>query len=380
MSEDDDRGGGFGVSTLELFFDLVFVFAITQVTALIAAEPTATGLVRGVLLLALVWWSWVAFTWVGTTVRADLGLPALVFGGAMALMLVVAATLPSWFAGTGAAWVAVGAYLGVRLMHLGLFLALGRGMPGLAAAAARLGIGVLVAAVLLLAGTALGGGAQLALVALAVAIDFAGALIGRGEGWVVNVSHFAERHGLIVIIALGESLIALGLAASGVELGVGVVAALVLGFGLAAAVWLVYFTRQAAPLEHAVAARAGAARARIARDVYSYLHYPLVLGVVLIALALKKGVDGIAADGLGAAAHGMGAIALAVGAPLVLAALVAMRLRTRDGVPPALLVGLAATAVAGIAGLAAPLLLVVAVQAAIIAACTVRRPRGAAPA
>ena len=363
----------FGVSTLELFFDLVFVFAITQVTAMIAAEPTATGLVRGVLLLALVWWSWVAFTWVGTTVRADLGLPALVFGGAMASMLIAAIALPQWFSGTRVAWIAVLAYLAVRVMHLGLFLALGRGTPGLAAAAARLGIGVGVGAALLLVGTAIGGGAQLALVALAVVADFAGALLGGGRGWVVNVEHFAERHGLIVIIALGESLIALGLAATGTDLGAGVLAVVLLGFGLSAAIWLRYFARDATPLEHALAAATGAARARLARDAFSYLHLPIVLGIVLVALALKKGVAAVDADGAGAALHGVGAVALGVGVPLILAALIAVRVRARCGVPTGLVVAVAVAAAVAIGAASLPLLAVLLVQAAVVAAVALRR-------
>ena len=363
----------FGVSTLELFFDLVFVFAITQVTAMIAAEPTATGLARGVLLLALIWWSWVAFTWVGTTVRADLGLPALVFGVAMAAMLLVAIALPQWYAGTRVAWIAVLAYVVVRLMHLGLFLALGRGTPGLTAATMRLATGVGLGAALLLVGTAIGGGAQLALVAVAVAADFAGALLGGGRGWVVNVAHFSERHGLIVIIALGESLIALGLAASGTDVGGGVLAVVLAGFAVSATIWLRYFARDAAPLEHALAALAGPAQARLARDVYSYLHLPLVLGIVLVALALKKGVAAVAEAGAGATLHGVGALALALGVPLVLAALIAMRLRARQRVPVALLLGLAASAVLALGATGIPLLALLVAQAAIIAAVTIRR-------
>ncbi len=366
----------FGVSSLELFFDLVFVFAITQVTALIAADPTATGMLRGVLLLALVWWSWVAYAWIGTTVRVDLGLPALVFGAAMGAMLVVATTLPQWFTGSRIAWIAVITYVTVRAMHLGLFLVLGRGTPGIAGATARLAVGVGLGAVLLLIGTGVGGTAQLVLVALAVTADFAGALLGRGRGWVVHVEHFAERHGLIVIIALGESLIALGLAASDTAMSGGVLLTLAAGFALSAAIWLLYFARETAPLEHALHSATGAARGRAARDLCSYLHFPIVLGIVLVALALKKGVVAIDVGGLGATLHGVGAIALGLGVPLVLGALVAMRARERSGIPSPLMLALVGAALIGLGAAQVPLLAVILAQTVLVAAATLRRADG----
>lgn len=200
-----------------MFFSTSYCFAITQVTAYIAGEPTA-GMVRGLLLLGLVYWSWVSYSWLGTSVRVDRGRMAVNVLLAMAAMFCVAVLIPQWFSGGAWALAAVAAYIAVRGMHIALYLLTGRNSPELFRAASSLGVSVAIAAALLVAGGArrwhrpggprAAGGAHRP---------------GRGAGgwrkraWSLDGGHFSERHALIVIIALGESLVALGAAASGVS-------------------------------------------------------------------------------------------------------------------------------------------------------------------
>ena len=217
------------VTTLELFFDLVFVFAITQVTGYISEHLTLVGMLEGLLLLALIWWAWVAYAWLGTTIRFDEGLVRVLLFAAMGMMLVISIGLPEAFndaPGGFDGWlstptVVVLAYAVVRFLHLGLFALAGRDDPEMAAAVRRFGLPVALAMLVLLVGSLVGGWAQIALFATAVVMDVAGAYWGGGAGWALNPTHFAERHGLIVIIALGESIVAIGAGASALPLSPG---------------------------------------------------------------------------------------------------------------------------------------------------------------
>lgn len=286
------------VTTLELFFDLVFVFGITQVTAYLAHDHSPRGFLEGFLLFFLLWWAWTGYTWLGTAVDVSSGRVRLAMFTAMAGLLVVALGMPEWFhdapaglAGFIDAPVLVAlAYVAVRVAHIALFAIAGRGSPGLGAAVARFGSAVAVAAVLVITGAIVGGTAQLVLVAAAVVLDYGGALLGRGEGWVLSPGHFAERHGLIVIIALGESIVAIGVGAAGIPLSWPVVLVAVLGMAIAARLWVLYFDSFAEQIEEVVRSLSGRAQNTAARDVYSYGHSGLVAGIVLIALGLKKAI------------------------------------------------------------------------------------------
>ncbi|MCB0914594.1 MAG: low temperature requirement protein A [Actinobacteria bacterium] len=337
------------VSTLELFFDLVFVFAITQVTALLAADPTLGGVLRGVLLLALVYWSWVAYSWLGTSARVDDRTTTAAMLGAMAAMFVAAVLLPQWFSGGGLAVAAALAYAAVRVMHLLMFLLLGSGSPGLRAATLRLAGSVLVSVVLLLVGAVVGGSWQLVFVFAAVLIDPIGAFLGKGEGWYLSAEHFAERHGLIMIIALGESLIALGLAVSGYGPTVALIGLSVFGALLASLVYALYFRRTAAPLLEALDAVVGAAQARFGRDVYSYGHFPLIAGVVALALVLKKSASAVAKDGWWAELSGIAPGALLAAALLIVGGVLLLRVRAGVGVRGQLAAGLVLASAGGVA-------------------------------
>jgi low temperature requirement protein LtrA len=274
------------VTPLELFFDLVFVFAITQVTSLMAADPTWAGLGRGLMVLAAVWWAWTAYAWLTNTLEPEEVSVRLAMFAAMAAMLLVALAVPEAFGDHGVLFGV--AYLAVRLLHVVLYVIPGKQDPDLLGAVLRFARSALVASALLIAAGFFDGRTQATLWLAALAIDYFGVLGGRGRGWRISPAHFAERHGLIVIIALGESLVAVGIGAAGIPLGTGVVVAAVLGIAVIAALWWAYFDVIAVMAQRQLAARSGAAQARLARDVYSYLHLPLIAGIVLFALGAEK--------------------------------------------------------------------------------------------
>ena len=273
------------VTPLELFFDLVFVLALTQCTALMAAEPTWTGLGKGVLVLGVLWWAWVGYSWLTSVVDPEEGAVRLVMFGAMAALLVVALCVPEAFGETALLFAI--AYGLVRAAHIALFLLASRDDPafrhstlGLAGGTA-LGVGLLVAAAFA------DGWLQGALWVLALLLDMGEPFLFGAEGWKLVPHHFAERHGLIIIIALGESIVAIGV---GAEIGVdaGVVVAATLGIVVAAALWWLYFDVVSMLAERDLARLQGRELNERARDSYSYLHFPMVAGIVLTALGLKK--------------------------------------------------------------------------------------------
>jgi low temperature requirement protein LtrA len=280
------RRDGERVTALELFFDLVFVLAITQCTALMASQPDWRGLARGLLVLGVLWWAWVGYAWLTSVVDPEEGTVRLVMFAAMAALLVVALCVPDAFGGQGLT-LAV-AYGVVRVAQIGLFWVASRDDPSLRRSvlvgltgSTAIGVGLLAAA------SAADGAWQGALWALALALDMAGPLLFGAEGWRLVPGHFAERHGLIVIIALGESIVAIGI---GAEAGItaGVIAAAVLGVALAAAMWWAYFDVVALIIGRRLEeAPAGREQNELARDAFSFLHLPMVAGIVLLALGLK---------------------------------------------------------------------------------------------
>lgn len=314
------------VSTLELFFDLVFVFAITQVVGLVAADPTAETLLRGLLLLALVYWSWIAYSWLGTGADIDAPVTATATLSAMTAMFLVGILLPQWYSQGVWAFVAVLAYVLVRALHLVLLSLMARGNPGLKRAIGQLAASVAVAAVLLLVGAAAGGVWQTVLVAAAVLIDPLGAFLSRGQGWSLAADHFAERHGLIVIIALGESLIAVGLVTSDLGPSAALIVLAVLSSTVASLIYILYFRRTSDSIEKRLSSLTGAAQAAYGRDVYSYGHFGIVAGIVMLALALKKTAITVSEEGMAAHLHGIAVPALALGGILFFGALLVIRM------------------------------------------------------
>jgi low temperature requirement protein LtrA len=273
----------------------------------------------------------VAYSWLGTSLRIDDGGVRLAVFAAMAAIMLVALAMPYWWdpdRGSSVALLAAAAYIGVRVMHLVLYFLGSAGDAEQRAAVSRLAVSVLIGAALLLTGAYLGAAAQLALVAVAVLIELLGPLLSGGGGWRLALGHFAERHGLIVIIALGESIVAIGVGAAGLAITPGLITMMVLGIALACVLWLSYFDRTAAAVEAALEQREGVDRVTSARDVYSYLHFPLVAGLVLMALAIKSGVRAVDEAGPTTVLAGYAAVALGVGLAAFIGGLLAMRRRS----------------------------------------------------
>jgi low temperature requirement protein LtrA len=275
MSDPDvDRGQR--VTPLELFFDLVVVFAITQVTGFLSHDPTWGGLLRGLLLLGALWWAWAAYAWLTNTLNPEEGGVRLVMFGAIGAMLIVSLAAPKAFGNEGVAFGT--AYFIVRAFHLVLYAIAGRGDRDLLRAVARIVPTATAGPGLLVVAGFLDGALQLAMWGAALAVDYLGVLVGRMRGWRVSPEHFVERHGLVVIIALGESIVAIGIGAAGLPLNAGVVVAALLGIAVVAAIWWSYFDWVVFVAQARLAEAKGAARAALARDLYSYLHLPMVAG------------------------------------------------------------------------------------------------------
>jgi low temperature requirement protein LtrA len=280
------RGDEERVTQLELFFDLVFVLAITQCTALMAADPTWRGLGEGALVLGVLWWSWGGYAWLTSVVDPEEGSVRLVMFAAMAALLVVALCVPTAFGSTALLFAC--AYAIVRVAHIALFVLASRDDPALRHSVVGLAVSTAIGGGLLVAASFTDPVVQALLWALALALDMGGPYFFGVEGWRLVPGHFAERHGLIVLIALGESVVAIGVGATS-PIDAGIIAAAVLGIALATALWWLYFDVVALVAARRLAhAAPGRERNAMARDSFSYLHFPMVLGIVFVALGLKK--------------------------------------------------------------------------------------------
>jgi low temperature requirement protein LtrA len=325
------------VTPLELFFDLVFVYALTQVTGLMASTLSARGVLEGVIVLSLVWWCWVCFSWLGNSLKADEGWTRAVFFGVMAAMFVAALAIPEAyddFAGGLSGPVVFAACYGVvRVAHVGLYAvaAASGGDRGLILQLARFTGVMTISVVLLVVGAALSGDAQLWLWLAAVVVDFGGTQAIGASGWrLPSPRHFSERHGLIIIVALGESIVAIGVGVSGLAISTGVILAAVLGIGMSAALWWVYFDITALGAERRLAQAPEADRPRLARDSYSFIHLPMVAGIVVAALGVKKVLSYVGGEDGHDWTDPLSGVALATlhsGPALFLLAMVAFRLR-----------------------------------------------------
>jgi low temperature requirement protein LtrA len=274
------------VTPLELFFDLVFVLAITQCTELMSDRPSWGGLAQGLLVLGVLWWSWVGYAWLTSVVDPEEGGVRIAIFAAMAGLLIVSLCVPQAFGGLALEFAL--AYAVVRAGQIALFVLASRDDPALRRSVVGLAVSSAIGVGLLVAASFLDDAAQGALWAVALLLDMGGPFLFGSEGWKLVPSHFAERHGLIIIIALGESIVAIG-AGADVGLSFGQAGAAVLGIAVAAALWWIYFDVVALVSARRLArATEGRERNELARDSYSYLHFPMVAGIVLVALGLKK--------------------------------------------------------------------------------------------
>jgi low temperature requirement protein LtrA len=314
------RREGERVTPLELFFDLVFVLAITQCTALMAHHQTWSGMVQGLLVLGVLWWAWVGYAWLTSVIDPEEGAARLVIFGAMAAMLIVSLCVPEAFGNLALTFAL--AYGVFRVAHIALFMLAGRGDDALRRSVTGLAASTAIAVAVLAAASLLDGLAQGALWALALFLDMAGPYFFGSEGWRLVPAHFAERHGLIVLIALGESIVAIGVGAAGkLDFGIGTVA--VLGVALAAAMWWIYFDVVALVSARRLGeAEVGRVQNELARDSYSYIHMALVSGIVLVALGMKVSI-GHHEQHL----HDVAAFALLGGVAIYLLGLVGFRYR-----------------------------------------------------
>jgi low temperature requirement protein LtrA len=283
---------GSRVTPLELFFDLVFVLALSQCTALMAEHPTWSGLAQGLLVLGVLWWAWVGYSWLTSVVDPEEGSVRIAMFVAMAALLVCALCVPEAFGDLALEFAL--AYGVVRVGQIALFVLASRDDPALRRSVTGLAVGTAIGVGLLVAASFFDGLAQGALWAVALLLDMGEPYLFGSEGWKLVPSHFAERHGLIIIIALGESIVAIGIGADRVGVDAGVIGAAVLGIAVAAALWWLYFDVVALVAERRLShATEGRERNEIARDSFSYLHFPMVAGIVLVALGLKKTLEGV---------------------------------------------------------------------------------------
>jgi low temperature requirement protein LtrA len=281
------RAGEERVTPLELFFDLVFVLSFTQVTLKMADNPGWENLGEGLLILAAVWWAWCAYSWLTNSIDPDENLNRVCMFAAMGGMLVVSLSIPDAFGDRGVLFGC--AYFFVRAMQLVLYV---RNTPGAAQggdlqAILRLAPGFLLGSALLILAGLLDDGGRASVWILAILIDWSTPLLFGTEEFHLDPAHFAERHGLIVMIALGESILAVG-AAAGFTLSTGQVFAALFSIAAVAALWWAYFDVVAIVAERRLSEAPPGEQAPLARDAYSYLHFPLIAGIVLLALGLKE--------------------------------------------------------------------------------------------
>jgi low temperature requirement protein LtrA len=308
------------VAPLELFFDLVFVFGFTQVTTLLSGNPTWSGLGHALLVLTALWWAWASYAWLTNTIETDIGIVLAAVLVASGAMFIAALAVPEAFGSHGVVFGV--AFLIVNVMQATLYTLGARGDRDLLDAVLRVVPWVLGGAALILVAGFVDGGARAGLWLAALAAGFVGPALRGVRGFRVQPAHFVERHGLIVIIAIGESLVAVGLGARGTRLDADVILAAVLGFVVAASFWLAYFDFFAIRGRQLLSARGGDERIAIARDVYTYLHLPMIAGIVLFAFAMKTTLAHLH-DELGT----IEAVALCGGPALYLFAYVALRFR-----------------------------------------------------
>ncbi|HEX6685687.1 MAG TPA: low temperature requirement protein A [Candidatus Limnocylindrales bacterium] len=318
---------GARVTPVELFLDLVFVYGFTQVTAFMADDLSWSGVVRGLSILWALWWLWTGFAWLGNLVQADEGPVRVVLFVVMAVVFIIDVTVPEAFVnipgGLWGPWVFAACYLIVMLIHHGIQVYAAREVARLRRNTLLLGIPTLMATALYAIAGKQTGLTQTLLWVSAVVITYVSVYFIRAEGWQLRAaSHFTERHGLMIIIALGESVVAIGVGVSLLPISWEIIVASVLGIVVLATMWWAYFDVVAIWGEHMLERLSDELRPRLARDGYTFLHYPMVAGIILLALGMKK-----AFEHLGDPMKGIALYALFGGVSLYLLALVAFKLR-----------------------------------------------------
>jgi low temperature requirement protein LtrA len=276
-------------SYLELFFDLVFVFAFTQVTALVLEDTSPAGFARAALVLAMVWWAWSAYTWMTNAIDVESVVTRLLIFAAMTAAFFMALSVPDAFQDE-AAWFAV-AYFVVRVLNSALFSWGVRHDAVQLRATFRLGPWFVLAACVALVGGFVDADVRAWVWLASLVVDVTGTLTVARAGWRVSPSHFAERFALIVIIALGESIVAIGVGTAGLERDWTFAASVAVALAGVVVLWWTYFDLTALGVERELARATPEQRGRMARDVFTFFHFPVVLGIILYAVAAKKTLE-----------------------------------------------------------------------------------------
>ncbi|MBT2517229.1 low temperature requirement protein A [Streptomyces sp. ISL-90] len=309
------------VTTFELFFDLVYVFAFTQLSRLMAETHSGLGILQALILLGLLWWTWESYGWLSNQAPADQGVMQVGMSIAMIAVFVTALTIPEAFHDLPGGWhaplVLALAYALVRVIHTTLYMV----AAGDDAALRRQvlltqAVAMAPATAALIVGAVVGGPAQTWIWLGAFLYDAALTYASSrgGGGWRLHSPvHWAERHGLIVILALGESIVAIGVGVAREPIDGPITIGVALAVTLSILLWWAYFARASAAGELALERRSGAARVVLARDAYTYVHVVIVAGVILAALGVEEAMAHIGApEPLG----WFGASALAAGLAL----------------------------------------------------------------
>jgi low temperature requirement protein LtrA len=285
---------------LELFFDLIYVFAFTQVSALMAEGHDGIAVLQGLVILALIWWSWTSYTWLANQAHADRGVVRIAMMLAIALMFLVSLVIPEAYddleGGLFAPLVFVVAYVLVRVVHgVAYVIAAGSDTALRRQIVVSLGAAMVPSSALLVIGALVGSPYQVWIWLVAILLDLALVYFTSREGnWRVNsLTHAAERHGLVIILALGESVVAIGIGVAHEPVSTSIIIGSVLSVALAVGLWWVYFHHFAVKTEHAIGERTGVHRAQVVSDAYTYLHLSLVAGVVLAALGVEQAMHSI---------------------------------------------------------------------------------------
>jgi low temperature requirement protein LtrA len=277
---------GGNVTPLELFFDLVFVFTITQLTSLLAKDPTLAGFIQMVLIFGNVWWMYGGYAWLTNVVPPrELGVRLLLLVG-MGGFLVVALAIPTAFAGSRLAF-GVG-YLVVTLVHTGLFLRTTQ-QTAVKAVMALGPFNLTTAGFLVVAGL-VNGPARWALFVAGFALHWITPILTHPTGFRIRSGHFVERHGLILLIAVGESVVAVGIGLGTIALPAGRIATALLGLALAAGLWWLYFNGEEQRAEQAMDAAPYERRAWLGLNAFGYVFLLVLGGIVLVAAGMKLAV------------------------------------------------------------------------------------------
>ncbi len=291
------------VTTFELFFDLVYVFAFTQVSRLMAESHSAIGILQALIILSLMWWTWAGFSWISNQASADQPFLRTVMTLAMIAVFVAALTIPEAYedleGGLDGPLVFAGAYAAVRTIHICLYTVVAAGDKALRRQLMLFLIAMVPAVTLIFIGAALGGAAQLWLWLIAMIYDLGATRVGSilGGGWrLPSVEHWTERHGLVVILALGESIVAIGVGVAQEPIDLPIIMGAAASVTISVLLWWSYFARLAAYGERALEAQDERVRARLGADAYSYGHFVIIAGIILTALGIEDAMKHVYAE------------------------------------------------------------------------------------